>query len=166
MVSIISYKCPKIRTTLVVPGHTLTPMFSTVQLPSWALYKFLVPSMSPVSVVKAIIAALDQQHSQTIMMPFYTQFVPYLEILPSFLRDFCQWVSASCFSRFAIALLSRGALSPALGCGWCYGVFRQGFWSSTRWGPCTRRRVVEVRLENMVFPRGRGVVYLILSDKY
>jgi len=89
------YKCPKIRTTLVVPGHTLTPMFSTVQLPSWALYKFLVPSMSPVSVVKAIIAALDQQHSQTIMIPFYTQFVPYLEILPSFLRDFCQWLSGA-----------------------------------------------------------------------
>jgi len=89
------YKCPKIRTTLIVPGHTLTPLFSTVKLPSWTFYKFLVPSLSPVSVVKAIISALDERHSQTVLMPFYTHFVPYLGILPSFLRDFFQWLSGA-----------------------------------------------------------------------
>lgn len=91
------YKCPSIRTTLIVPGHIQTPLFS--RLPSLpantsSFYKFFTPSLQPVTVVKRIIAALDERHSRVIFMPFYTQFVPYLPILPSFARDFVQWVRA------------------------------------------------------------------------
>ena len=55
--------------------------------------KFLAPSLAPVAVVKEIIAALDGQCSKMIFLPFYTQLGPYLGLLPSFLRDFLQWVS-------------------------------------------------------------------------
>ncbi|KAF8914210.1 retinal short-chain dehydrogenase/reductase [Gymnopilus junonius] len=72
------YKCPQIRTTLVCPGHVLTPMFST-----------------PVAVVKKIIAALDDQYSENILLPFYTNFIPFIGHLPSFLRDLVQWISGA-----------------------------------------------------------------------
>jgi len=48
--------------------------------------------LEPITVVKAIIAALDEQHSRTVYLPFYANFVPLLRLLPSFLRDFAQWV--------------------------------------------------------------------------
>jgi len=87
------YKCPSIRTTLVCPGQVLTPMFQSVTLPQNALFKFIFPMVQPVTVVKRIIAALDERHSQTIFLPFYTNFVPFFHCLPSFLRDFIQYVS-------------------------------------------------------------------------
>ncbi|KZT06430.1 retinal short-chain dehydrogenase reductase [Laetiporus sulphureus 93-53] len=87
------YKTPGIRTTLVMPGHVLTPLFSKVRLPTAWWYRFLVPSLPPVAVAKAVIAALDDQHSQEILMPFYANFVPYLTLCPSFVRDFGQWLS-------------------------------------------------------------------------
>jgi hypothetical protein len=67
-------------------------MFSRVNLPSSPFHKFFFPSVAPVTVVKSIIAALDEQHSKTILLPFFTQAAPYLKILPSFLRDLLQWV--------------------------------------------------------------------------
>jgi short-subunit dehydrogenase len=88
------YKTPAIRTTLVVAGHTLTRLFSTVKLPQSLWYKFLVPSVPPVTIVKAVIQALDEQHSRTIYLPFYANFAPYLSLMPSFIRDFGQWVYA------------------------------------------------------------------------
>jgi NAD(P)-dependent dehydrogenase (short-subunit alcohol dehydrogenase family) len=90
------YKCPKIRTTLVLPGHILTPMFSKIKFPSYL--KFWAPSVAPVAVVKEIIAALDEQHSKTIFLPFFTHLAPYVGILPSFLRDFLQWASGADYS--------------------------------------------------------------------
>ncbi|KAI0268187.1 retinal short-chain dehydrogenase/reductase [Gloeopeniophorella convolvens] len=89
------YKVPQIRTSLVLPGHILTPLFSTVRLPSSWLYKFFVPSLEPIYVTKAIIAVMDEQHSQTVYLPFYTNFTPALRLLPSFLRDFAQWLSGA-----------------------------------------------------------------------
>ncbi|KAF5388295.1 hypothetical protein D9615_000616 [Tricholomella constricta] len=89
----VRYKCPQIRTTLITPGHILTPLFETLNVPNRASYKFFFPSIQPITVVKRIIAALDEQHSQHIMVPFYTNFVPYLSHLPSFLRDFAQWIA-------------------------------------------------------------------------
>jgi len=89
----IRYKCPQIRTTLVTPGHVLTPLFKTLSLPDSAWYKFIFPSVQPISVVKRIIVALDEQHSQHIFLPFYANFVPYLSHLPSFLHDFVQWIA-------------------------------------------------------------------------
>ena len=88
----VRYKCPQIRTTLVCPGHVQTTMFSTATFPSFPFFKFFCPSVQPVTVVKRIIAALDDQHSQTVLLPFYTNFIPYTRHLPSFLRDLVQWV--------------------------------------------------------------------------
>ncbi|PSR93738.1 hypothetical protein PHLCEN_2v4633 [Hermanssonia centrifuga] len=87
------YKTPSIRTTLLVAGHILTPLFSTVRLSENWFYRFFVPSLPPVVIAKAVIAALDEQHSRTIYFPFYAHFVPLLPLLPSFLRDFAQWLS-------------------------------------------------------------------------
>lgn len=85
------YHTPQIRTSLVVPGHIQTPLFSTIRLPSNWLFRFCFPSLEPISVVKAIIRALDEQHSQTIYLPFFGNFTPLLRLFPSFLRDFAQW---------------------------------------------------------------------------
>ncbi|KAH9999947.1 retinal short-chain dehydrogenase/reductase [Russula vinacea] len=87
------YHAPQIRTSLVVPGHIQTPLFSTIRLPNNWFFRFCFPSLEPVTVVKAIIAALDEQHSQTIYMPFFANLAPLLRLLPSFLRDFAQWYS-------------------------------------------------------------------------
>jgi short-subunit dehydrogenase len=86
------YRTPKIRTTLLVPGHVTTPLFSHITFPSNAFFKFFVPSIAPVALVKAIITALDEQHSKTIYLPFYTHFSGCLPLLPSFVRDFAQWL--------------------------------------------------------------------------
>ncbi|KAI0346839.1 retinal short-chain dehydrogenase/reductase [Trametopsis cervina] len=87
------YNTPAVRTTLVVAGHTFTRLFSTVKLPQSTWYKFMVPSLPPVAIAKAVIAALDEQHSRTIYLPFYANFAPFLAIMPSFIRDFGQWLS-------------------------------------------------------------------------
>ncbi len=70
-------------------------MFQTVTFPSYPFFKFLAPSIQPVAVVKRIIATLDDQHSQTILLPFFVNFIPFTQQMPSFLRDFAQWVSDS-----------------------------------------------------------------------
>ncbi|KAK7675902.1 hypothetical protein QCA50_021167 [Cerrena zonata] len=87
------YKTPSVRTTLVVAGHVLTPLFSTVNLSQSRLYKFFVPSLPPITVAKAVIAALDDRHSQVIYLPLYAHFTPLLPLVPSFVRDFAQWLS-------------------------------------------------------------------------
>jgi len=89
------YNAPQVRTTLVLPGHTLTPLFSTTRLPENPVYKFFVPSLPPVTIVKAIITALDSQHSQILHLPFYANFAPYLPLLPSYLRDLGQWLAGA-----------------------------------------------------------------------
>ncbi|EKM59280.1 uncharacterized protein PHACADRAFT_249667 [Phanerochaete carnosa HHB-10118-sp] len=87
------YRAPGVRTTLVVSGRVLTRMFSTVRLSQNWLFKFFVPNLPPIAITKAVIAALDEQHSRTIYLPFYANFVPFVPLLPSFLRDFSQWLS-------------------------------------------------------------------------
>ncbi|KAF9481842.1 retinal short-chain dehydrogenase/reductase [Pholiota conissans] len=100
------YNCPKIRTTLVCPGHVLTPMFQTVTFPTFSFFKFLAPSVQPVQVVKRIIAALDDQHSQTVYIPFFVHFIPFTQQLPSFLRDFVQWVSGADYAMESFVKVS------------------------------------------------------------
>ncbi|RPD67000.1 retinal short-chain dehydrogenase/reductase [Lentinus tigrinus ALCF2SS1-7] len=87
------YNAPGVRTTLVVAGHIMTPLFATVRHPKSFFYKFFFPSLMPVDVAKAIIAALDEQHSLVLYMPFYAHFVPLLHMFPSYLRDLAQWVT-------------------------------------------------------------------------
>jgi len=100
------YKCPQIRTTLVCPGHVLTQMFKTTTFPTFPMFNFLAPSIQPVTVVKKIIAALDDQHSQRILLPFYTNFIPYIGHLPSFLRDIFQWVSGADYAMETFVKIS------------------------------------------------------------
>ena len=86
------YNCPQICTTLVCPEHVLTPMFKTITFPKFSLFRFLCPSIPPVALMKRIIAALDDQHSQMIFLPFYTHLIPFIGHLPSFLQDLVEWV--------------------------------------------------------------------------
>lgn len=89
----IRHKAPSVRTTLLCPGHLLTPLFATVSYPKSGWHQFFFPSVAPVDVVKSIIQALDDQHSKTIMLPLYSHLMPYRQHLPSYLKDFAQWVS-------------------------------------------------------------------------
>ena len=88
------YNAPGVRTTLVIAGHMLTPLFSSVRHPASFLYRFFFPSLMPVDVAKSVIAALDEQHSRVLYMPFYAHFVPLLHVCPSYIRDLAQWVSS------------------------------------------------------------------------
>jgi short-subunit dehydrogenase len=90
------YNAPGIRTSLFVPGHIFTPLFSRAKYPSGRLFQFFFPSLHPVEVAKAVIRALDDQHSQVVYMPFFSNFAPLVRTLPSFLRDFVQWVRTAC----------------------------------------------------------------------
>ncbi|KAG6878564.1 hypothetical protein C0993_003019 [Termitomyces sp. T159_Od127] len=89
----VKYKCPNIRTTLVTPGHIVTPLFRTFSMPDTVFSKFFFPSVQPVALVKRIIAVLDEQDSQHISIPFYVTLCPYLQHMPSFLRDLAQWLA-------------------------------------------------------------------------
>ena len=68
-------------------------MFSRMSLPSKWMNKFFTPSLPAYVVAKAVIAAIDDQESRIIYLPLYTQFVKYVTLLPSFLRDVFQTVS-------------------------------------------------------------------------
>ena len=126
---ILRHRCPNIRTTLVCPGHVYTPMFRTVVLPTSPFFAFFCPSVQPVTVIKKIITALDDQHSQVILLPFYTNFIPYIGHLPSFLRDLVQWVSR-------VVLLGWRDIEPPrfsdLGRRQSHGEIRQNIWPSSR----------------------------------
>jgi len=86
------YKCPEIRTTLLLPGFMQTSMFSTVTYPTSPLCRFFFPSLQPLEVVKKIIASLDNRHSETIHLPFYATLSPLSPLAPSFVRDLMQWI--------------------------------------------------------------------------
>ncbi|KAH9943291.1 retinal short-chain dehydrogenase/reductase [Epithele typhae] len=92
------YNARGVRTTLLITGHIMTPLFSSVRHPKSLFYKFFFPSMAPVDVAKNIIAALDEQHSRVLYMPFYAHFVPLLHIMPSYIRDLAQWLTQCDYS--------------------------------------------------------------------
>jgi len=87
------YNAPKVRTTLVVPGHVSTSLFGHVSFAEHPLLRFFAPQLSTNSVVKHIIRAIDNQYSTTIRMPFYANLTPVVRMLPSYLRDLAQWFS-------------------------------------------------------------------------
>lgn len=89
------HKAPTVRTTLVCAGHILTPLFGKVDYSKNALYQFFMPSLAPIDVVKKIIQALDDQHSQTVLMPLYVNLMPFRQHFPSYLKDFTQWVTGA-----------------------------------------------------------------------
>jgi len=100
------YKTPNIRTTLVIAGHTHTRLFSRMNLPSPWYNRFFTPSLQPHAVAKAIIAAMDEQESQMVFLPFYTHFVRWTTILPSYLRDLFQWVSGADYAMMGFVKVS------------------------------------------------------------
>jgi len=92
------YQAPHIRTTLVCPGMVQTQMFSQARnfftaspLPR-KLIAFLNPPLAPHVVVKAIIAAMDEQESRDISLPAYAQLAPFGRVVPYFVRDAVHWV--------------------------------------------------------------------------
>jgi len=96
------YKCPAIRTTLVCPGHIHTALFTTAN----PTHKFFFPTLNPIDVVKRVIKALDETHSQTIYLPFYVHFVPLLQLLPDWFADFGSWVTNADFAMKDFVKLS------------------------------------------------------------
>lgn len=63
--------------------------------------------MAPVTIVKAIIAALDEQHSRTIYLPFYAHFTCLLALMPSFIRDAAQKVRDFISERITVLILAQ-----------------------------------------------------------
>lgn len=89
------YNAPNIRTTVLCPGHIHTPLFSTITVPQNVFYRFFVPSLSPLTVVKAIIQALDAQESRTVYLPFYVNSSVLMKTFPSFVRDLAQKLTSA-----------------------------------------------------------------------
>jgi len=92
------HNAANVRTTLVMPGYSITPMFSRSSynriLRSSGLHRFFTPPVQPQDIVKEIIKALDAQESREIVLPFYAHFVrPLAALLPAVGRDLLQWVS-------------------------------------------------------------------------
>ncbi|KAF8557810.1 retinal short-chain dehydrogenase reductase [Imleria badia] len=86
-----SYHSPGIRTTLVCPGWVRTPLMSTATFSNNVFIRFFVPILAPVTVVKAIIAALDTQESRSIHLPLYSAL--FMKLLPSVIDDFVRKLS-------------------------------------------------------------------------
>jgi len=97
------HQTPKIRTTILHLGYVHTPLFSRSAytsekppspLPSW-LFRFLAPPIASHDVVKTIIAALDDHESREILMPFLVNVSKWMNLFPSWARDFMQWLSGA-----------------------------------------------------------------------
>jgi len=91
------HKAPHVRTTLVCPGMVQTQMFSQAKnytaaspLPK-KLIGFFNPLLAPHTVVKAIIAAMDEQQSRDISLPGFVQLAPLGRAVPYFVRDLVHW---------------------------------------------------------------------------
>jgi len=100
------YHCPKIRTTLVCPSFINTPMFQAIQFPTNQLFKFCCPTVPPADVVDSIVAALEDQHSRKIFLPYFANFAPHVNLLPSFMRDLLQWFTGADYSMRNFAKVS------------------------------------------------------------
>ncbi|ORY29556.1 hypothetical protein BCR39DRAFT_574881 [Naematelia encephala] len=99
------YLTPAIRTTLVLPSHIQTSLFERIQLPPTRFWRFLAPTVSPHTIVKEIIQALDSQESRVIRLPFYSQAARVLGtgagLVPHWLRDLLQWIANADLSMAA-----------------------------------------------------------------
>ncbi|CAK5275369.1 unnamed protein product [Mycena citricolor] len=94
LISLHSYKAPGVRTTLLCPGHVHTPLFAGADPAN----KFFFPTVHPIEVVKKVIQALDDTHSQSIYLPFYVNFVPTLQLLPEFVGNLADWLTNANFA--------------------------------------------------------------------
>lgn len=92
------YHSQEIRTTLVLPSHVQTGLFSEIRFPNWGgLFPFIAPSLEPDDVAEAIIAKLDRRENGTLRLPLYSHLGRIMglaaEIIPAWARDFARWVS-------------------------------------------------------------------------
>lgn len=95
------YQSEDIRTTLVLPSHVQTRLFSEIQFPTWGgLFPFIAPSLEPDDVADAIIDKLDRRENGTLRLPLYSHLGRLIglaaEIIPGWARDFARWVSPTC----------------------------------------------------------------------
>jgi len=93
------YKTPLIRTTLVLPALIKTHLFADARFPTSRLFNFLAPAMLPQTVVASIIAALEDDQSRVIRLPWYSNLARIMGdgvgIMPTWLRASLQWVSSN-----------------------------------------------------------------------
>ena len=92
------YHSSEIRTTLVLPSHVQTGLFSGIRFPSWGgLFPFIAPSLEPEDVAEAIILKLDKRENGTLRLPLYSHLGRIMglaaEIIPGWTRDLARWVS-------------------------------------------------------------------------
>ncbi|CAG8575165.1 9956_t:CDS:2, partial [Ambispora leptoticha] len=77
------YNAPKIRTTLVCPGHIGTGLFDGIYVTA----PFLTPCLPPLDLVKRIITALDRNEGTDIFIPYFMYLFPFLRAVPGFVYD-------------------------------------------------------------------------------
>lgn len=74
-----------IQSTLILPGHISTPMFSHWRYPF--PFNYLTPSITPQSVAKSVFVELDRRRSRTIYLPRMTATVKWMRVLPKWLEE-------------------------------------------------------------------------------
>lgn len=84
------YKVPEIKTSLYSLGHLQTPLFSNVTFSP--LTKLFLPSLEPSEVARRIVSGIEKRRSEEVGMPFAVNFAWIGRGLPSWARDFVQWV--------------------------------------------------------------------------
>ncbi|KAM0746886.1 retinal short-chain dehydrogenase/reductase [Meredithblackwellia eburnea MCA 4105] len=89
------YNDPSIRTTLLLPGHTRTKLFSTISPPPNFLTRFLNPTVQPHEVAKLVINALEKEQGKVIYVPRFGAWVCWLRCAPTWVWDAAVWVSGA-----------------------------------------------------------------------
>lgn len=97
-----SYNDSPIRTTLLIPGQVLTPLFASLP-PLSRPVSFLAPLVHPTDLAASVIDALDKQQSREIFLPFYGNKLWVIKGLPSWARDGLVWVSGETVRRGSIS---------------------------------------------------------------
>ncbi|EST09639.1 Short-chain dehydrogenase/reductase SDR [Kalmanozyma brasiliensis GHG001] len=87
------YRCPQIRTTLVVLGHVKTKLFEG--MPANLLARFLGPTVEPDAVAKRIVKTVQRRRGGTIAMPWYANWSEVFALLPSWATDLAHWLLAA-----------------------------------------------------------------------
>ncbi|BEI80182.1 hypothetical protein CcaverHIS002_0107110 [Cutaneotrichosporon cavernicola] len=94
------YDASEVRTTLVLPGHILTRMFTKTILPSSFFLRLLTPSLTPSEVADAIVGALGGGRANTVLrLPLFTQSArllnPSSALVPDIVLRLSHWVSGA-----------------------------------------------------------------------
>ncbi|GMK54551.1 hypothetical protein CspeluHIS016_0111370 [Cutaneotrichosporon spelunceum] len=94
------YDASEVRTTLVLPGHILTRMFTKTILPNSLWLRMLTPSLTASEVADAIVGALGGGKANTVLrLPFFTQCARLLNpgsaLVPDIVLRLSHWVSGA-----------------------------------------------------------------------